>query len=375
MASHMSFRTSGLVLVIFTIITIQSAPIEKDKETVQLPSVINNKGADDQHILKFIDLVKTASISTSTPTTTTTTTTVSQSSLKATAATQQNTDNKRKRYINDDDDWDDRLENESNELDSSQLQYFKYDNAGDNIENRLHAKMKETSPTINDNADKPINTDDSKLFSDIKMTPNQQTDIVRRRRHVKLNTRRKRAASAYDFYDTDSLDEPQIDLIQRYRYIRPTRSFIPLYWYPSYNQRNAREALLPSFYDSVEYPPSYLERIGSNDIEENSIPTVEDHLEDEDEDEDDYESNRYPILLPSYDNTWNSEQLQERYNRNDIPVDEDFEENLNENDENEDSDDENDENDENDDDDGDNEFMYQKQRPYNNRYGFIETYF
>ncbi|CAF1141971.1 unnamed protein product [Rotaria magnacalcarata] len=378
MASHTSFRTSGLVLVIFTIIIIQSAPIEKDKETVQLPSIINNKGTEDQHILKFIDLVKTASISTSTPTTTTTSTTVSQSSLKATTATQQKTDNKKKRYINDGDDWDERLENEIDELDSSELPYLKYDNAGDNVENKLYAKTKETSPAINDSADKSINTDDSKLFSDIKMTPNQQTDIVRRRRDVKLNTRRKRAASPYDFYDTDSLEEPQVDLIQRYRYIRPTRSFDPLYWYPSFNQRNVREALLPSFYDSIEYPPSYSQRIGSNDIEENSIPIVEDQLddEDEDEDEDDYESNRYPILLPSYDNPRDSEQLQEKYNRDDIPIDEDFEENLDENDddEDEDSDDENDENDDYDDD-GDSEFIYQKQRPSNNRYGFIETYF
>lgn len=39
------------------------------------------------------------------------------------------------------------------------------------------------------------------------MSPNEQTDILRRRRDVKLNadlsTRRKRALSAYDFYDND----------------------------------------------------------------------------------------------------------------------------------------------------------------------------
>ncbi len=41
------------------------------------------------------------------------------------------------------------------------------------------------------------------------MTPNELTNIVRRRRDVKLidesNTRRKRALSPYDFYDTDSV--------------------------------------------------------------------------------------------------------------------------------------------------------------------------
>ena len=55
----------------------------------------------------------------------------------------------------------------------------------------------------------PANTDDSKVFSDIKMAPNELTDILRRRREVKFNDqssqRRKRALSPYDFYDTDSV--------------------------------------------------------------------------------------------------------------------------------------------------------------------------
>lgn len=41
------------------------------------------------------------------------------------------------------------------------------------------------------------------------MTPNQLTDVVRRRRDVKLidesNRRRKRALSPYDFYNADSV--------------------------------------------------------------------------------------------------------------------------------------------------------------------------
>jgi hypothetical protein len=41
------------------------------------------------------------------------------------------------------------------------------------------------------------------------MTPNELTNIVRRRRNIKLNDetnrRRKRALSPYDFYDTDSV--------------------------------------------------------------------------------------------------------------------------------------------------------------------------
>ncbi len=54
-----------------------------------------------------------------------------------------------------------------------------------------------------------VDTDDSKFFSDIQMTPDDLIDIVRRRRDAKLNVetnqRRKRALSPYDFYDTDSV--------------------------------------------------------------------------------------------------------------------------------------------------------------------------
>ncbi len=108
-------------------------------------------------------------------------------------------------------------------MDTNQLPYSKFDNN----HNRIHAKIQETSANIHDNADskyfqdyysnffriflflEPVDTDNSKIFSDIKMTPNELTDVIRRRRDVKLNDesnrRRKRALSPYDFYDTDSV--------------------------------------------------------------------------------------------------------------------------------------------------------------------------
>ena len=54
-----------------------------------------------------------------------------------------------------------------------------------------------------------VDTDNSKVFSDIKMSPSELTNIVRRRRNIKLNdelnSRRKRAISPYEFYDSDAV--------------------------------------------------------------------------------------------------------------------------------------------------------------------------
>ncbi len=65
-----------------------------------------------------------------------------------------------------------------------------------------------------------MDTDNSKVFSDIKMTPNELTDVIRRRRDVKLNDesnrRRKRALSPYDFYDTDSVLKKKGPLIIKF---------------------------------------------------------------------------------------------------------------------------------------------------------------
>jgi len=197
------------------------------------------------------------------------------------------------------------------------------------------------------------------------MTPYELTDVVRRRRHIKLNDethrRRKRSLSPYDFYDTDSFYNPYADLIERQQYVRPVRSFAPIYWYPPVYERNIRSALAPSFSESSEWPRLYSTTIDDDDtdeIDENPVPIFDD-----DDDENDYESNRYPILLQSSNNPFDNLQLQQQYNTDDLPIDEeDFEQNLNDDD---------------DDDDDEEQYhlYYQKERPYYTGYGPIETYF
>jgi len=243
------------------------------------------------------------------------------------------------------------------------------DNNDDKIDHTLHAKTKETSPTIHDNADKPVNTDDSKVFSDVQMNPKELTDILRRRRDIKYNDesnrRRKRALSPYDFYNTDSFYDPYADLIERHQYVRPTRSFAPLYWYPTVYERNIRSALAPSFYESSEWPSTFSDTINDEEINESPVSIFDDRIEDEN----DYESNRYPILLRSSNNPFDNLQLQQQYNTDDLPIDEDFEQKLNDNDDDNDDDD--------DDDDIEEQFRLfsHKERPYYTRHGSIETYF
>jgi hypothetical protein len=54
-----------------------------------------------------------------------------------------------------------------------------------------------------------MDIDDFQVFSDIRMNPSELSNVQRRRRDVKsndpLNRRRKRALSAYDLYNTDSV--------------------------------------------------------------------------------------------------------------------------------------------------------------------------
>jgi hypothetical protein len=316
MASYKAFVISGLLLVTI-IVVIQSAPVGQNKQSIK------------QYLLKSVDSNKILSDPTST--TTTTTTPVSQSSGEE----------KKKRYI-DDDQLNGLFDDDSDETDVIQFPYVK---PNDHI---LHAKIQETSAKIHNNADKPVDTDDSKVFSDIKMTPNELTNIVRRRRNIKLNDetnrRRKRALSPYDFYDTDSFYDPYADLIERHQYVRPTRSFAPIYWYPSVYERNIRSALEPSFYEPSEWPILY-----SNTLDEDDDDEIPVSLSD---DENDYESNRYPILLQSPPNPFDSLQ---QYNTDDLPIDEDFEENIG-----------------NDDDDEQYPLFYEKQRPYYTRSGPVE---
>lgn len=60
----------------------------------------------------------------------------------------------------------------------------------------------------------PVDTDDSLVFSEVKMNPSELSTILRRRRDVKANDqsnqRRKRALSSYDLYDTDGVGSSEI---------------------------------------------------------------------------------------------------------------------------------------------------------------------
>jgi len=359
MASRISFVISGVFLVIITI-AVQSAPIEKTKtkQTIQ-SNFINKQQPINQDLLKPVDSMKIPSISTNTETSPTITTT--QDSLLSTTTKYEKNDNKKKRYINDDDD-DDRsdelLDDEMND-DSSSLKF------NDKVDHTLYTEMKEIPATIHDNADKPIDTDDSNIFSDIQMNPNELKDILRRRRNVKLNDelnrRRKRALSPYDFYNTDSFYDPYADLYERNQYARPIRSFAPLYWYPTVYERNIRSALAPSFYEPSEWATPYLDTNDDEEIDESPISLFDDGIDDENN----YDLNRYPILLESSNNPLDNLQLQQQYNIDDLPIDDVIVRK---------SADEDDEDD--DDDDGEQyRVFYQKERPYYAPYAPIETYF
>jgi hypothetical protein len=363
MASHISFVISGLLLVIITIV-VQSVPIVKVKSIIHTP-YISNKQAVKQHLLKPVASVETPSTSAST--TTSPTTTISQSTLSSSTITQETNDKKKKRYIND---YDSQFD-ENDDSNSYELSNFKLNNNNKKIDHVLHPEIQEVAAKIHDNTDKLVDTDDSKVFSDIQMNPDDLIDIVRRRRDAKLNVetnqRRKRALSPYDFYDTDSLYNPYADLIDGHQYVRPVRAFAPLYWYPSVYERNIRAALAPSFYESSAWPKLYSSYIANNEWDEtaNSLFNDDDDDENDDEDENDYELNRYPILVQPSNNLFDNLQLQQQYNIDDLPAEEDLEENSNEDD------------DDDDDDEEEQQYrsFYQAQRPYNTRYGPIDTYF
>ena len=100
------------------------------------------------------------------------------------------------------------------------------DENNNNNNHVLHTKIQETSAQIHDNADskyidirfpfwfnfvhiEPVNTDDSGIFSESQMTPNQLSNVLRQRRNVKLNEqsngRHKRALTPFDFYETNTV--------------------------------------------------------------------------------------------------------------------------------------------------------------------------
>ena len=119
----------------------------------------NDKQAADRRPSKPADSVKPSSVVTST--TASSATTISQSSSTSTT-TEENHNDKKKRFINDDQ-LDGLLDSESDEVDSSQLPYFKTEHNNDKtehnndkIDHTLHAKVQEVPVKIHDNADSKI---------------------------------------------------------------------------------------------------------------------------------------------------------------------------------------------------------------------------
>jgi len=212
------------------------------------------------------------------------------------------------------------------------------------------------------------------------MNPEELTDIVRRRRDIQLNdgsNRRRKRALSYDLYDTDPMYEPLVDLIERQQFVRPTRAFAPLYWYPSVYDRSIRSALVYPYRTKTSdlynlYADNNVE--SNDDIDE---PIVLD--DDENEAENDYESNRYPILSNSDIDLFDNLQQQQRYNTDDLQLDDDddnYDDNMNtaaflqylESKNNDDDDDDNDDED-------DNNQFYQQERPYHGRHRPTAVYF
>ncbi|CAF1161203.1 unnamed protein product [Adineta ricciae] len=296
MTANTPLVISALLFVCITI-HVQSIPIEKAKETIPIPSIDRK-----QELQKSVDSVGSSSDSTTSTTTISSQTSSTESTLK-----QSKNEHKSKRNIFDNDPFDDISVNGDSEEDSEQPLKIKSNIRKNQNGHVLYTNVDETSAQIHDNADKPANIDDSNVFSDIKMTPNELTDIVRQRRDVKLsmesNRRRKRALSAFDLYDTDPLSHPYDDLLEARQYLRSARSFAPLYWYPNVYERNVRSAFIPSLYETPEWTRLFSANI-NNDDDDDDDNLVSLYGENNDGDDDgeiiDYELNRYPILSESH---------------------------------------------------------------------------
>ncbi len=111
-------------------------------------------------------------------------------------------------------------------------------------------------------------------------------------------------------------------------------SISPIYWYPSSYTRNIRSALDSSFYGSPEWNIIYPNTIESDDIDEDlgkkkviSLLSYFIYLAplflNDDNDDDDDEYNRYPILIDESTIPYDNLQLQQEYNIDDLPIDED----------------------------------------------------
>ncbi|CAF1341661.1 unnamed protein product [Adineta ricciae] len=174
------------------------------------------------------------------------------------------------------------------------------------IKHKLHPKMKETTEKIHDNVQQPLDNDDFDGFTEMKMKPSELTNLAdqrRRRRHVssndQANQRHKRALSSYELYDVDPL---YASALEQYQFVRPTRSFSPIYWYPSSYERSIRSALASSLFDRPEWS-----RIIVDDIDENEDMFLNN--------DDEYE--RYPIPFDASDNPYDSFDLTQEYNMDD----------------------------------------------------------
>ncbi|CAF0857524.1 unnamed protein product [Adineta ricciae] len=359
MAANTLLVISALLFVCITT-HVQSIPIEKAKETIPVPSIDQK-----QELQKSVDSVGSSSDSTTSTTTISSQTSSTESTLK-----QDKNEHKSKRNILDNDQFDDISVNEDSEEGSEQPLEIKSNSRNNPNGHVLHTNVAETLAQIHDNAYKPVDIDDSNVFSDIKMTPNELTDIVRRRRDVKLNMepnrRRKRALSAFDLYDTDPLYHPYDDLLEARQYLRSARSFAPLYWYPNVYERNVRSAFIPSLYETPEWARLSSANIIDDDDDDNLVSLYGENNDDVDDNDDDdgemidYELNRYPILSDSVNNPFDNLQLQQRYNTDDLPLDDDSEESSN---------------DDGDSDEAQYRSFYENQYPYYTRFGSLDTYF
>lgn len=277
MASCTSLLICGTLLTIL-IVSTRSAPIEKAKDSAPLPSINSNRENDEK----------------------------GSSSVKPTEENK----NQKKRQT-DDDDLDEFLNGLSDDDEKSD-------------EHSVQPEMKETSGEIHDNGHHSVDIDDSNVFSDLKMNPFELKTIGRNRRDLHLNKqenrRRKRATfSPYELYETE---DPRLEFFDEDTNVRPSRSFAPIYWFPTVNKRNFGPSRDFALDEPAEWTPE--------NFDDEQIPNsfVDDEDEDEDEDQNQDEYNRYPILLDLTRNPFDNLQLQQNYNGVEIPVDDEENENF-----------------------------------------------
>ncbi|CAF1055715.1 unnamed protein product [Rotaria sp. Silwood1] len=291
MTSKIALVVFGLLLV--TIVNIvQSVPVKSIKELLQLPKKTVEESAD-----------QTEPSTTSTSPTTT-------ASLDTPTIQHETNDIKKKRYIDNYDQFDDFIDDESSNEDND-----------NNVENIIHTRINEYPSKIYGNPDKSVDTDNTNVFTDINMDPREFKNLARKRRNIKLNPeskqRHKRASSIYDFYNNDPLYE---SLIERQQFIRPNQALAPLYLYSPTYERNIRSVRVPYFYDSPEWNKIFTNTIENDD---DQIPFAMNDAEDDDDNDDDYEFNRYPLFLESSNMPYDNLQLQQQYNIDNIPIYED----------------------------------------------------